>query len=152
MDHLLRCHLKQELISSRQVEESLSPSTDEFFSGFKALKLCPWLAEEFTKKHNFAATMMFQENCLAATYKCMEKNCIFFSSLDTVFTQNIKLHSMKVNDSHDGQNDCAYCEFKAIECNELIHHIESDHKQDIYQCTGCSPSTYRKSIEQLRFV
>lgn len=153
MEHMINCHLKQVMINPKAkaqpptrtsfelVDNSLNNSfkdssafADDFFSGVPPIKLRPWLNQEINKD-NYAAASMLQENCLAAMFKCMEKSCVFFTSLDSIFADHLKCH--RLQERSEGQDKCAYCDFKATDDNELVDHISNEHKYDMYQCTIC---------------
>lgn len=146
MKHLLLCHLKKDSMSFNVSREGQSSSdgkmvwdpsslAENFFSDVEPFKLRPWLDEEADKKLSSAIAVMLQENCLAATFKCMEKSCIFYTSLDTVFADHLKRH--KTLDSRNGQDGCAYCKFSSADEDELVAHISAEHNYDMYQCTNC---------------
>lgn len=146
MKHLLLCHLKKDSMTfnvSRENQSSTDgtvvwdPSSlaENFFSVVEPFKLRPWLDEAANKKLSSAIAIMLQENCLAAMFKCMEKSCIFYTSLDTVFTDHLKRH--KIHDRREGQDGCAYCKFSSADEDELVAHINNEHCYDMYQCTNC---------------
>jgi hypothetical protein len=98
------------------------------------VQMCPWL-EEPRQKFTPQAMTMFRENSLAATFKCMDKLCSFFTSSENIFEQHLELHAHEKTQGNHGA--CSYCAFNSDDISELLEHITTSHYYDVYQCVFC---------------
>lgn len=139
--HLIECHVKLENVSGTQPQRFVVAPHDHNYTKQitdKAINLRPWLKITMLSwsphKPARVATLMLNHNALAATFKCMDAFCAFFTSDAEIFRAHVKLHE-KAKPIH--AHDCPYCLYRPANADILINHINSHHEFDIYQCCYC---------------
>lgn len=109
-----------------------SYSTENICNEIESINLRPWLEENVSKKTKQAAIAMLHENSLAAFFKCMQKDCVFFTCDLDIFRAHLT--------HHKNQNDvllCSYCTFRSNTIDDLTGHLTSEHAYDVFQCAFC---------------
>lgn len=106
--------------------------------------LRPWLRKITVKSQN-AKQNLTTVFALSATYKCLAKDCSFFTSDDKTFNSHLTFHEKFTSIDKANFRSCAYCNFVGDELSEsLIVHIKTVHCYDKYQCNYCF---YRSRID-----
>lgn len=141
-EHLFNSHARYENIFGVEPVEVLLPPDDHNYNenvDNEKISIRPWLLENQNVKLQAPSVMMINENALAATFKCMDKFCAFFTSDAEIFRAHFEFHEKDYQERTREQTSkaCCYCFFKANDINELIDHVQSIHKYDIYQCMYC---------------
>jgi hypothetical protein len=98
--------------------------------------LRPWLSSVRDSKYPKAAEEMLKEENLLSFYKCMGSNCRHSTNNFELFSCHLKAHEQLQLQYEDFKN-CAYCEFKAETCTDLLMHLKSVHGNDKFSCTKC---------------
>lgn len=120
---------KVQINRGKVLNDKLLLNIESFCSAIESLNLQPWL-ENSEQKSKPAAVSMLHENPLLALFKCMQKDCIFFTSDSSLFFRHLTYHGAK---SHA----CSYCAFKGSAVDGIIKHIQENHSNDCFQCAFC---------------
>lgn len=119
-----------------RINRSLHGSTsdinlEQFYNSIDTINLRPWLNDpaEF-RKSKAASLAMLHEDPLAAFFKCMSKNCIYYTSDAENFRRHLSLHK-------SFNNVCSYCSYSSTSIESLIKHLQDEHSFDCYQCGFC---------------
>lgn len=100
--------------------------------------LRPW-TNKITLKDSSSAQIFMQNVALVAKFKCLGKNCKFFTNSDLVFEEHISFHNQVTKQDTRNYMSCAYCSFVGENNapDTLVKHIYSTHSHDIFQCPYC---------------
>ncbi|XP_037034041.1 uncharacterized protein LOC119072837 isoform X2 [Bradysia coprophila] len=114
----------------------LLASDDE--SDFQFICLKPWnnTAPETQKK----CRKMLSKGCLYALYKCMDRNCAFYTSCDQGMLSHLEYHEKCAANTAIAELswlECAYCDVVSDTCSSLVQHIREEHRSSAYQCPYC---------------
>lgn len=97
--------------------------------------LYPWIDESITKqwyKRRTRAKDLLKEASLFSSYKCMSRDCTFYTMSLNKFREHL--------DKHFGQDEyfvCSFCLVDEKEPDDLRDHLIEYHSFDRYQCSKC---------------
>ncbi|KAG5681691.1 hypothetical protein PVAND_011102 [Polypedilum vanderplanki] len=95
--------------------------------------LYPWIDKSVSStvyKTKRCINELKNEFCQFSTYKCMKKNCSFYTTEEKKFETHTSTHN---GDHHF----CSFCLFDGVNSVDLCQHIEKLHRHDRYQCNLC---------------
>lgn len=108
-------------------------SVENFCNAIECLNLQPWLNNAISdRKSKAAAISMLHEIPLTALFKCMQTDCIYFTSDSVLFQRHLNYHAGK-----EVSHACSYCQFKGSTSDKIIGHIQENHYTDAFQCAFC---------------
>ena len=102
----------------------------------------PWINNSISYKPDKGATMLKNQKCLAALYKCMGSTCSFFTSYRSVFEKHLLVHMEHQSEDQMNFLLCAYCTSSTTTIESLLIHISTFHGYDKYQCNYCFYRAY----------
>jgi hypothetical protein len=116
---------------NRNLHDSPEVTSEQFYNAIDTINLRPWFSEsQDLKKSKAAAMAMLHEEPLTAFYKCMQKNCVYFSCDADNFRRHMTLHK-------SFNNLCCYCSYNNASVDNLMKHYQDEHFYDSYQCAFC---------------
>lgn len=96
--------------------------------------LRPWLKDNVKPyKTRSTSEKMLNKFCLAALFKCMDRNCHFYTNNKYFFQIHIDLHLKHQPIESKTCFSCAYCPHQASTGINLIKHVEVEHQYDLYR-------------------
>ncbi|KAG4068894.1 hypothetical protein HA402_005042 [Bradysia odoriphaga] len=114
----------------------LLASDDESDDQLVCLK--PW--NDQTLDTQSKCRKMLSKGCLYALYKCMDRNCAFYTSCDQGMLQHLEYHEKLAANTVTAELswlECAYCDLVSDTQSSLVQHIREEHSSSAYQCPYC---------------
>lgn len=105
------------------------------------INLRPWLSKPIKKFVN-SKIKMLEKEALVATFKCMGKNCDYYTNSWTEFDKHLKNHLETIPGDIASYIICPYCDYcytqgETNPTTNLIKHIFTEHGFDKFQCKYC---------------
>lgn len=123
--------LREAVNTARTQQLRTAPTLSTCDNKFEIV-LKPWKNSKIKK--------WLSKRCLYAMYKCMGKNCAFYtSSAEFMLTHLHEHENAKMDTSTDEHwRECAYCDLISNSSSTfLVQHIRDEHSSSLYQCPYC---------------